>query len=496
MKSDSVLDVLIIGAGISGIGCACHLAREMPGKSWAVFEARHDLGGTWDLFRYPGIRSDSDLYTFAYEFKPWTSANAIAPASEIMSYLRETADEYDVTDKIHFQHQVTAASWDSSKGLWSVEMQSPYGPLIVECRWIFSATGYYDYDEAFRPAFPDEKEFEGQIIHPQFWPEDFDPTLRQIAVIGSGATAITLVPALAQDAEHVTQIQRTPSYILARPQEDGLAQILRSVLPAKQAYRAIRWKNTRLQRYFYRFCQSFPDRARSLIRRSNIKQLPEGYDVDQHFTPPYNPWDQRLCAAPGGDFFETIKDGKASIATGHIERFERGGVRMKGGKLIKADTIVTATGLKLKMLGNIPFNVDGEEVDVSKRFVFRGMMLSDVPNMAFAIGYTNSSWTLKIDILCRYLCNLIKAMDDQEQTICRPVKPSEAMEARPLLDFDAGYVRRSINELPKQGPSYPWEMTLDYLADRKSLNNQPVIDPALELSTPIDIEPIKETEAA
>jgi cation diffusion facilitator CzcD-associated flavoprotein CzcO len=400
-----------------------------------------------------------------------------------MSYLRDAADEYGVSDKINYRHQVVSADWDSHTGLWTLGVQGPCGLIQAKCRWVFSATGYYDYEAAFRPEFSGESSFEGDVIHPQFWPENYEYAGKRIAIIGSGATAVTLLPAMASEAAHVTQIQRTPAYIYPLPKQDGLAKVLKSFLTPKQAHAVVRWKNTRLQRYFYLFCQRFPKPARRLIRKANAKRLPKNYPIDTHFNPPYNPWDQRLCAAPDGDFFEAIRRGRASIMTGDIDEFEAKGVRMKSGELVIADTVVVATGLKLKMLGGIPLAVDGELVDVPSCLVFRGMMLSDVPNFAFAVGYTNSSWTLKVDILCKYLCKLMSAMDDQRKTTCVAKAPAATQETRPLLDFAAGYVRRSIKELPKQGADYPWEMTLDYMADLKSLRNRSVLDPALTLST-------------
>lgn len=491
-----IFDVLIIGAGISGIGCACHLTRELPLKHWAILEGREALGGTWDLFKYPGIRSDSDLHTFSYEFKPWTSSNAIASAEEIMAYLRETADQYGVTDKIHFRHRVVGADWNSSEGLWTLRIETPSGFITAQCRWVFSATGYYDFAEAFRPAFSGEDTFTGDIVHPQFWPTDYDYRGKHVAVIGSGATAITLIPAMVEKAAHITQVQRTPTFILPRPKQDKLAKFLNGFLPAKIAYSAIRWKNTRLQRLFFLFCQRFPKSARRLIRRSNMKRLPEGYPVDVHLNPPYEPWDQRLCAAPNGDFFAALRSGKASIETGTIDSFAANGIFLTSGKLIAADLVILATGLKLKIFDGIPLNVDGERVDVSSSFVYRGMMLSGVPNFAFAIGYTNSSWTLKVDLLCQHLCALIDMMDTLKKEICQPTAPGNEFEtATPLLNLTAGYVQRAANELPKQGKTYPWEMSLDYVADRKSFKERPVVDSGLVLSSPKQARPQKTNEA-
>ncbi|MEM1437353.1 MAG: NAD(P)/FAD-dependent oxidoreductase [Pseudomonadota bacterium] len=482
----TVFDVLIIGAGISGIGCACHLTRELPHKTFAILEARESLGGTWDLFKYPGIRSDSDLHTFSYDFKPWASSTSIASAKEIMDYLRETVDEHRINNKIHYEHSVITANWDSDTAIWTLAVQGPSGLIRAKCRWVFSATGYYDYEAAFRPEFPGENRFLGDLVQPQFWPDNFDYSGKRVAIIGSGATAVTLLPAMAKTAAHVTQIQRTPSYVLPRPKQDGLAKFLTALLPAHYAHAIMRWKNTRLQRYFYVFCQRYPRWAKRLIRRANTKLLPDSYPVDIHFNPPYNPWDQRLCAAPDGDFFEALSNGCATIETGEIDRFEKNGIRMKSGTLVLADAAIIATGLKLKLFDNIPLSIDGEIVDIPSALVFRGMMLNDVPNFAFAIGYTNSSWTLKVDILCRYLCDLIKAMDSEGKSTCVPVAPGGVANTRPLLDFRAGYVLRALDELPKQGAEYPWEMTLDYMADRRSLKNRPVLDPALVLGSAKD----------
>ncbi len=478
------LDVLIVGAGMSGIGLACTLARELPAKKWAIVEARERLGGTWDLFRYPGIRSDSDLYTFAFDFKPWTSRKAIAGAGEILAYLREAAAEHGVDRKIRYGHKVVAAGWDSAEALWTVTvLRSDLGAeATIRCRWLFGATGYYDYDRGYRPRFPDEEAFPGPIIHPQQWPEDFDAKGKRIAVIGSGATAVTLVPALAEEAAHVTQIQRTPSYVLPVPSEDAIADALRRWLPAKRAHAIARRKNILRQRWIYLLCQRYPQTARRVIRWANRKALPENYPIDVHFNPPYGPWDQRLCVVPDGDLFKAIAKGRVSIVTGAIERFTKDGVRMASGETIAADVIVTATGLQLKLFGGILTRVDGVPVVPAERIVFKGTMLDGVPNFCFAIGYTNSSWTLKVGLLCRWFCRLLKALDSQGDAVCAAERPEGETGARPLLDFGAGYVQRSLPDLPRQGSGYPWEMTFSYASDERLLTRGPVIDPAMRLS--------------
>ncbi|MEM9759739.1 MAG: NAD(P)/FAD-dependent oxidoreductase, partial [Pseudomonadota bacterium] len=481
MLSQQPYDVLIVGAGISGIGCACHLTSQHPTKKWAVLEGRDGLGGTWDLFKYPGIRSDSDLHTFSYSFKPWTSTTAIAGADEIMAYLNETVDEFDVRSKIHFRHRVLRADWDSATALWTLRVSTPSGEQRVQCRWMFSATGYYDYEEGFRPTFSGEESFSGDVIHPQHWPEEFDYTGKRIAVIGSGATAVTLLPALADDAAHITQIQRTPSYIVTRPRVDRVARFLSSILSDRLVHTLARWKNTRQQRYFYQLCQRFPNVARRLLENGVRKSLPKGFRVAEHFHPPYDPWDQRLCAVPDGDYFRAIHNGKASIVTGQIAQFEETGVRMTSGELISADIIVLATGLNVKLFDHIELRVDGSSVSLPSCYVYRGLMLSDVPNFAFAIGYTNSSWTLKVDLVCEYFCQLLHTLDASGDTVCTPVLPAEELAARPLFDFDAGYVRRAAHQMPKQGLEFPWTMTTDYVVDQREFRRRPVLDRHLRL---------------
>ncbi|MCJ9430527.1 flavin-containing monooxygenase [Kordiimonas marina] len=497
-SGEEPLDVLIVGAGISGIGCGCYLTTDLPEKTWAIVEGRGEIGGTWDLFRYPGIRSDSDLFTFGYDFKPWRSDKAIAGADEIMSYLRETVEEYDLEKKIRFHHKVTGANWDSEEALWTVTLHRSDidADVTIKCRWLFGATGYYDYDEGFRPEFKGEEDFKGQIIHPQHWPEDLDYTGKRIAVIGSGATAVTLVPAMTPTAAHVTQIQRTPTYVLPMPSEDKIGNWLKRWLPAKTAYALTRWKNVRRQRWVWLFCQKFPNAARNWIRKMNVKELPEGYPVDVHFKPPYGPWDQRLCAVPDGDFFKELSAGRASIVTGQIDRFTETGVLMESGEEIPADIIVTATGLNMKLFGGIELRVDHKRVLPPQKLVFKGMMLDGVPNFCFAVGYTNSSWTLKIGLLCQYFCRLLKEMDDRGMAVCVPERPEGEIETRPLMDFGAGYVKRAIRWMPRQGDREPWEMTFSYIADAHMVKHGPVIDPALHLSPAPTHEPKKEKATA
>lgn len=491
------IDVLIVGAGISGIGAAYYLQRDQPGKSYVILEGREALGGTWDLFRYPGIRSDSDLYTFGYEFKPWLNPKSIASADSILDYLKETVSEYGIDKHIRFQHKVISAAWSSDDGYWTVEVeQRDSGKRQrMTCTWLFAATGYYDYEKGFTPHFESLEQYQGQVIHPQHWPEDLDYSGKRILVIGSGATAVTLVPALTDKAAHVTMLQRTPSYVLSVPSEDPIARLLRKYLSTERAFALSRRKNVLISRGIWLFCQKFPGLARRLIRHFNRKALPEGYPVDEHFNPPYNPWEQRLCAVPDGDLFQAITDGSASIVTDHIQTFTPQGVLLKSGRELQADIIITATGLNLQLFGNVQVTVDGEPVDASRKVAFKGMMLDGIPNFAFAVGYTNSSWTLKVGLLCEHFCRLLAYMDQQGYGVCSPHLPSDDMPTRPLLDFGAGYVQRSIHLLPRQGPSAPWLMSMNYLDDERLMREGQVADPNLKFSsTPQPKKPAKPAE--
>jgi cation diffusion facilitator CzcD-associated flavoprotein CzcO/pimeloyl-ACP methyl ester carboxylesterase len=478
------VDVLIIGAGISGIGAACYLRRERPGTSFAILEARAATGGTWDLFRYPGIRSDSDLHTFGYEFKPWVNDKSIAGADAILAYVRETAAEHAIDRHIRLHHRVVGARWSSDAARWLVDIERTDTGARVQmtCRWLFSASGYYRYDQGFRPTFPGEERFRGAIVHPQHWPEDLDYTGKRVVVIGSGATAVTLVPAMTDRAAHVTMLQRTPSYVLPMPSEDALANRLRAVLPATWAYALTRRKNIRMQRTVWRLTRRFPHAARRVIRRINVAHLPPGYPVDTHFNPPYAVWDQRLCMVADGDLFRAIREGSASVVTDHIETFTERGILLRSGETLEADIIVTATGLNLQAFGGIELVVDGTPVRLPDTVAFKGMMLSGVPNFAFAIGYTNSSWTLKVGLLCEHFCRLLAHMDEHGHTTCVPEVKDPSMKTRPLLDFGAGYVKRAIGELPRQGERAPWLTSMDYESDRKLLRMDSVVDPELRFA--------------
>lgn len=476
-------DVLIVGAGISGIGAACHLHRSLPGTSYAIVEARADLGGTWDLFRYPGIRSDSDIFTFGYDFRPWETDEAIASGPAIKAYVAQTARAYGVDRHIRFQHRVVAAHWCSARQHWAVhvERSDTGAQSVLRARWLFTAAGYYRYDEGFTPPFEGRERFRGRIVHPQHWPEDLDYRGQRVLVIGSGATAVTLVPAMAGEAAHVTMLQRTPSYVMPVPAEDPVARRLRPLFGNRIAHAAARSVNIGKQRWFHAFCQRFPNAARKLIRAVNRRLLPKGYPVDVHFNPPYAPWDQRLCAVPGGDLFRAIREGRASVVTDQITSFTEAGVQLKSGEHVEADIIVTATGLNLQPFGGIPLKVDGEPVNLPDTVAFKGMLLSGVPNLAFAIGYTSSSWTLKVGLLCEHFCRLLAYMDRHGFGVCTPIA-DPTMQTRPLLDFGAGYVRRSLAQLPRQGTRFPWLMSWNYASDAKLFRIGRVDDPQLRFT--------------
>ncbi|MGO8937138.1 MAG: flavin-containing monooxygenase [Mycobacterium sp.] len=482
-RSIEHVDVLILGAGISGIGAAYYLQKMQPGKTFAIVEARDEIGGTWDLFKYPGIRSDSDLHTFSYEFKAWENQKAIASADAIMSYLRETVAENGIGRAIRLGHKVIEAAWSTQDARWLVQMErTGTGECVtMSCGWFFCASGYYRYDEGFTPEFPGRERFAGQIVHPQHWPEDLDYRGKQVVIVGSGATAVTLVPAMAETAGHVTMLQRSPSYIVPVPSEDRIANTLPKLIGRERAYAVTRQKNVAKQRLIFRFCQQYPWAARRLIRHLNAKQLPAGYPVDEHFRPAYNPWDQRLCAVPDADMFKAIRDGRASVVTDQIAAFTDRGIRLQSGRELEADIIVTATGLNLLAFGGVSLSVDGVPVNVSEKVAFKGFLLGDVPNFAYVFGYTNSSWTLKVGLICEHFCRLLAHMDAHDYDVCRPQAP-DSMATLPLLDITAGYVKRAVDQFPHQGTEGPWRTCMDYRADRKTLREGPVDDDHLRFT--------------
>ncbi len=454
MNSEHV-DVLIIGAGLSGIGAAAQLTREHPDKSYAVLEMRQATGGTWDLFRYPGIRSDSDMYTLGYRFKPWKDDKALADAPAILDYVRETAREYDVERHIRTGHTVTAASWDSASSTWTVDVDTPDGQRRLTTGFLWCCSGYYDYDEGYTPALPGVDRYAGTLIHPQHWPEDLDYRGKRVVVIGSGATAVTLVPAMAESGVgHVTMLQRSPTYVLSLPAVDGIAHRLRKVLPEKAAYALTRWKNVAVATAAFQLSRRRPRFMRKLIRGQNAKLLPAGYDVDTHFNPRYDPWDQRLCLVPDANLFRAVGSGTAEIVTDTIETFTETGIRLASGRELDADIVVTATGLNIRLFGGIEFTVDGEKVHLPDQIAYKALMISGLPNYAYTIGYTNASWTLKADLVAEYVCRLLGHMDQHGHRSVVPV-PGEGVEERPFLDFQAGYVLRALDRLPSRATSSP-----------------------------------------
>lgn len=493
------LDVLIIGAGLSGIGAACRLLTDHPDRSIALFESRGRSGGTWDLFRYPGVRSDSDLYTFGYDFRPWLEEKAIADGPSILRYLQETAAEYGVDRLIRYHHRVVSADWSSRDSHWKVRVEltrtpgagqdtpaEPFGTgefLELTAGWIFNAAGYYRYDQGFTPELPNRDSFHGPVVHPQHWPDGLDVNGKRVAVIGSGATAVTLVPALVDLGAQVTMVQRTPTYILPIPAQDPIARRLRGVVGPERTGRIMAEVSARRQRLIWSVCQRWPAASRKAIRAIQRKVLPPGFDADTHLNPPYGPWDQRLCAVPDGDFFAALRSGKAEMVTGEAVEFNSGGITLDSGQEVPADVVVTATGFTIQLLGGMDLQLDGVPVDLSRQVAYRGVMLSGVPNMAFAIGYTNASWTLKIGLLAHWFSRLLTHMDHHGYTAAVPVTP-EGLQTRPLLDFGAGYVQRSLAKLPRQGTEAPWLMTMNFLADRRDLQKGALIDEHLRFNGP------------
>jgi cation diffusion facilitator CzcD-associated flavoprotein CzcO len=480
------LDVLVVGAGLSGVCAGHYLQADCPWASYAIFEARDSLGGTWDLFRYPGVRSDSDMFTLGYPFRPWSSNRLIADGPSILQYIKDTAAEEGIDRRIRFNHRVVGADWSSAEARWHVSAERTDTGETVEltCGFLLSCSGYYRYDHGYLPDFAGTERFEGVMVHPQAWPEDLDHTGKRIVVIGSGATAVTLVPALAEQAAHVTMLQRSPTYIASVPATNPLVTVLHRVLPRRAAASAVRWLHALGTQGAYRVSQRHPGPVKRLLRFGVRRQLPPGYDVDTHFSPRYNPWDERMCVVPGGDLFKAIRTGAASVVTGHIDTFTEKGIRLQEGDELDADVVVTATGLELLFLGGVGLSVDGEAVDPASRLVYKGMMLEGVPNLAFAIGYTNASWTLKCDLTCAYAARLLNHMRRTGDRQCTPVNRDPSVTAEPLLGLASGYIQRAADRMPKQGSRFPWRVYQSYLRDYRAMRLRGVEDEAMELSNP------------
>lgn len=472
--------MLIVGAGISGIGAAYHLQTHLPEMRYAIVEARERMGGTWDLFRYPGIRSDSDMYTLGYRFRPWTGKKSIADGASILAYLEDTAREFGIDDKIRYDHAVESASFDSDAARWTVTIRRGEETVTLSPRYLFMCGGYYDYAEGYTPDFEGVERFGGQVVHPQHWPQDLDYAGKRVVVIGSGATAVTLVPELAKDAAHVTMLQRSPSYIVSVPGQDPINSALKKRLPAPVAYRLTRWKNIVMGTALYNASRRLPEQMRKLFLSGVRRQLGEDYDVETHFSPSYAPWDQRLCLVPDADLFRAIREGRASVVTDHIERFTEGGLELRSGETLEADIIVTATGLKLAFMGNIALTVDGAPIESSELYTYKGMMFSGLPNLALWFGYTNASWTLRADLTSAYVCRLLAHMEKHGFRRFVP-RVGPDVEERPFMALSSGYVARAQGQLPKQGSRAPWRTFDNYMLDRVKVGRSRV-DEAMELS--------------
>jgi len=478
-------DVVVVGAGISGIGAGYFLQRDCPDRSYVILEGRERIGGTWDLFRYPGIRSDSDMYTLGYSFRPWTQAKAIADGPSILRYLDDTARDHGIDRHIRHQHRVTGASWSTEDARWtvSVERGPDKEPVEFTCTFLFMCSGYYNYAAGYLPEFAGRDRFRGNIVHPQHWPQDLDYAGKRVVVIGSGATAVTLVPEMAKTAAQVTMLQRSPTYIVARPSEDGIANWLRARLPGKLAYRLTRLKNISLGQFFYRLARRKPEKTKERLIQMVRDELGQDYDVATHFTPRYNPWDQRICLVPDADLFASIREGRAAVVTDQIETFEEDGIRLKSGDLLPADVIVTATGLDMQLMSGIPFTVDGVRVDPAKSLGYKAMMYSDIPNLASSFGYTNASWTLKSDLTAAYVARLLNTMKKRGMRQATP-RIAGDVEPEPFLDFTSGYVQRGMDKFPKQGNRKPWRVHQNYALDLVALR-WGGIDEGMEFSNPV-----------
>jgi len=484
-------DVVVVGAGLSGIGAGYHLQTMSPDRTYVILEGRDDIGGTWDLFRYPGVRSDSDMHTLGYSFKPWTAAKSIADGPSILEYVKETSRDYGIDSHIRFRHLVESAEWSSADAHWTVEARikdeggAPGNRVTFTCGFLFMCSGYYSYKGGYTPEFAGIEQYQGQLVHPQQWPEDLDYAGKRVVVIGSGATAMTLVPAMAEQAGHITMVQRSPTYVVSRPDQDAIANRLRKVLPDTWAYSATRWKNVALQQFLYKRTRTQPAKVKAQLLKLVRKHLGPDYDVDKHFTPKYNPWDQRMCLVPNADLFTAINSGKASVVTDTIATFTPTGIRLGSGEQLEADIIITATGLQMVTLGEMSFSIDGEPLDFSKTWTYKGFAYSDVPNMASSFGYINASWTLRADLICSYVCRLLNHMRDTGTQQCTPrLRESDrSMPERPwIVDFSSGYMQRTMHKFPRQGDREPWINPQNYTKDKKMFLKAPVDDGVMQFT--------------
>lgn len=466
-NSQSHFNVVVVGAGISGIGAGYHLQKQCPNKSFVILEGRERFGGTWDLFRYPGIRSDSDMHTMGYRFKPWIDEKFIADGSSILNYLEETIDENNLGNKIRYQHKVLTSSWSSSTSKWTLEVENLTSGLTENftCNFLMMCGGYYNYDEGYSPHFENQEQFNGLIIHPQKWPDNLDYKNKKVVVIGSGATAVTIIPAMADQVEHITMLQRSPTYFMSAPDKDMIGNYFKKIFPQKTAYFLTRWKNILLGNYFYKQCVNNPEKVKEMLINGVRDQLGEDYDIDTHFTPKYKPWDERLCFVPNADMFEAMKSGKASVVTDHIDQFTETGIKLKSGEELTADIIIKATGLNLQFLNGIDVKVDNSQVNISEKLAYKGRMFNDIPNLACSFGYARASWTLGADLSSEYVCKLLNYMDKHGYDYCSPVIGKEVREEGTYLNLSSGYVKRAIDRMPKQGSREPWKGNQSYLSD-------------------------------
>ena len=458
-------DIVVVGAGISGIAAGYNLQKSCPDKSFVILEGRESLGGTWDLFKYPGVRSDSDMHTLGFRFKPWIHKKSIADGPSILNYLNETVDEYNLRERIIFNQKVISSNWVSEKSIWELTIKSAGQETNMTCNFLFLCGGYYSYDKPYMPDFPNQDAFQGNLIHPQFWDESMDCTDKKVIVIGSGATAVTLVPAIAKNASHVTMLQRSPSYVVSAPAEDSFSKLLNHILPTRLTYFLIRWKNILRTSIGFYLSRKYPAKVKERLVNLVREELGQDFNVDKHFMPKYNPWDQRMCLVPDGDLFMAIRDGKASVVTDMIDRFDENGIHVQSGEFLEADIIVSATGIEINALNDIDVTVDQIKVEPHKKFSYKGMMLSGVPNLAFTFGYVNASWTLRADLTCEYVCRLLNQMDKEGVSACIPDEDVNAMGEDEYIDFSSGYVQRALDKMPKQGQKSPWRNYQNYLKD-------------------------------